>query len=321
MKESVAFGGITVPSGEKVSQYACVPGTECKFPVTIINGAGDGKKLLISAGIHGCEYPGIEAAVELSKEIDPKDVNGAVVIIHCVNMSGFVERQTYVMPEDPMRKNLNRLFPGDPNGTLADKLCLFLMDEFVVKSDFHIDIHSGDMVENLEACAIVCAPKGSQNNAFATEVAKHTSFKYRMNSGGRTEFYNSSSIDRNVPSMLFERGGHGDCPKEEVESNKSDLINIMKFMNILPGEAVDYSSKQIFFKKHEWTEANATGLLYKFAQTGDDIKEGQKIAEIRDMFGNLLEEVHAKFDGHIVISASTLGIKKGDDLVTYGSAE
>lgn len=319
MRESITFGGITVAPGQKVSDYVTLPGTECKFPVTIVNGKEDGKTLLATAGIHGCEYPGIQAVVELAKEVDPTEMSGALVLTHCINMSGFEQRQIYVMPEDPERKNLNRLFPGNPDGTLADKLCAFLMDEFVAKSDFHVDLHSGDMVEDLEACTIVCAPKGSENNAFATEVAKHTSFKYRMNSGGRTEFYNSSSIDKNIPSMLFERGGHGDCLREWVDDNKSDLINIMKFLGILPGEAVNYEDKQTFFNKHEWTEAGATGLLYKFANTGDDIKEGQKIAEIRDIFGNLLEEIHAKYDGHIIISASTLAISKGDDLVTYGS--
>ena len=237
MKNSVTFGGITVASGEKVSQYVTVTGTDYKFPITIINGKEDGKIILASAGIHGCEYPGIQAMVELSKEIDPADVSGVVILMHCINISGFEERQTYVVPDDPERKNLNRLFPGDGNGTLADKICAFLSDEFVAKSDFHIDIHSGDMVEKLEACTIVCAPKESENNAFAGEVAKYTSFKYRLNSGGRREFYNSSSIDKNIPSILFERGGHGDWSREEVDADKSDLINIMKFLKVLPGEA------------------------------------------------------------------------------------
>ncbi len=319
MKNSVTFGGITVASGEKVSQYVTVTGTDYKFPITIINGKEDGKTFLATAGIHGCEYPGIQAMVEMAKEIDPADVSGVVILMHCINISGFEERQTYVVPDDPERKNLNRLFPGNADGTLADKICAFLSEEFVAKSDFHVDIHSGDMVEKLDPCIIVCAPKESENNAFAGEAAKHTSFKYRLNSGGRTEFYNSSSIDRNVPSLLFERGAHGDWSKEEVDADKSDLINIMKYLKVLPGEAA-LNETQIFVKRHEWAEAEATGLLYMLVDAGDDVKEGQKLAEICDMFGNVINEVYAKFDGHVLIIASTLAIKKGDDLITYGQS-
>ena len=71
---------------------------------------------------------------------------------------------------------------------------------------------------------------------------------------------------------------------------------------------------------YEWAEAEATGLLYMLVDAGDDVKEGQKLAEICDMFGNVINEVYAKFDGHVLIIASTLAIKKGDDLITYGQS-
>ncbi|MDD5944990.1 MAG: succinylglutamate desuccinylase/aspartoacylase family protein [Clostridia bacterium] len=320
MKNSITYGGITVAPGEKASGFATVPGTDFKFPVTVINGKEDGKTFLATAGIHGAEYPGIISMVELSKEIDPKDVSGAIVLVHCVNMSGFEERQTYVVPADPERKNLNRLFPGNANGTLADKICAYISDEFAGRSDFHVDCHSGDMVEDLEACVICCAPKLSENNAAANEVAKCLSFEWRMNSGGRTECYNSSSIDKNVPSLLFERGCRGTWSREEVDAYKADLLTVAKCLKILPGETA-VNPNQKFFTRHEWTEAGATGLCYMFCKVGDDIKEGQKIAEITDMFGNLLETVNAKFDGHVVITTSTLAMKKGDDLITYGEIE
>lgn len=324
MKNSITIAGITVEPGQKVSQYVTVPGTDYQIPMTVINGKEDGKTFLATAGIHGCEYPGIVSVVELAREINPEDVSGAVILVHCINVSGFNQRQIYVVPDDPERKNLNRLFPGIPaegeEETLANKICAFVSNDLVAKSDFHVDLHSGDMVEDLEACVICCAPKLSENNAYANEIAKCLSFKWRMNSGGRTECYNSSSIDQNVPSLLFERGGRGTWTREEVDADKADLRTVMKFMKILPGE-VCANPYQYFFKRHEWTEAGATGLCYMFAKAGDDIVEGQKIAEITDMFGNLLETVTAKFDGHVVISTSSLAMQKGDDLITYGEVE
>ena len=49
------------------------------------------------------------------------------------------------------------------------------------------------------------------------------------------------------------------------------------------------------------------------------MKKGQKLGEIRDIFGNLLEEITAVFDGRIKISNNTLGVSKGDDTFMYGN--
>ena len=65
---------------------------------------------------------------------------------------------------------------------------------------------------------------------------------------------------------------------------------------------------------------NGRSRQIKVCCTGD-IKKGQKLFEIRDFFGNLIEEIHAKFDGHVVIVSNTLGVNVGDDLITYGEIE
>ena len=319
MKDVLNITGVSVRPGEKISCYVTVPDTDYRFPVTIINGARDGRILLATAGIHGCEYPGVLTVVELAKEIDPAQVNGAIIMTHEINMSAFLERQTYVVPADEERKNLNRMFPTDHSGTLADKICVFLGEALVRPSDFHIDIHSGDMVEDLEACILVANTPDPGIQAICTEAAQRTRFQWRMNSGGRTEFYNSSAINYGIPALLFERGGHGECLRKDVEDNKADLVSIMQYLGILSGTP-EINHDQHFFDRHEWTEAieGDNGLLFSFVKVGDDIREGQKLFEIRDMFGDLIREIHACFDGHVVIMSNTLAVHEHDDLITYG---
>lgn len=319
MKHSISIGEITAAPGEKKSGYVTVPGTDYAFPITIINGLEDGKTLLATAGIHGCEYPGILAVTELANQLDPGQVSGAVLLIHAVNMSGFLLRQTYVVPADPERKNLNRLFPTDYSGTLADKICVFLMESFVKISDFHVDLHSGDMVEDLEACLLVANIADPEKKAFITDIARHTRFRWRMNSGGRREFYNGSAITYGVPSILFERGGAGMCLRQDVQDDKADLISIMQCLHILPGEAAE-NTEQVFLDKHEWTEAEAgdEGMLVPYVKIGDDIKEGQRLFDVVDMFGKPIRSIFAKYDGHVVIITRTLSVHQGDDLITYG---
>lgn len=319
MNHTITIAGLSAAPGTAASGFVTVPGTDYQFPVTILNGEKEGKTLLITAGIHGCEYPGILAVTELARELNPKNLSGAVILVHAVNVSGFLLRQPFVVPADEERKNLNRLFPTDGSDTLADKICMFLMEQFVKGRDFHVDLHSGDIVEDLESCLLVANIPDPEKKAFLTQVAKRTGFPWRMNSGGKREFYNGSAITHGVPSLLFERGGAGLCLREDVDTDKSDLIRVMQCLDILPGEA-PVNEAQVFFDKHEWTEAEAgdEGLLIPFVQVGDDIREGQKLFEIRDFFGNLIRTVYAKFDGHVVIQSRTLSVHQGDDLITYG---
>ncbi|MCR4891730.1 MAG: succinylglutamate desuccinylase/aspartoacylase family protein [Lachnospiraceae bacterium] len=319
MRKELEIAGIRVGCGQKVQTYVRVPDTDLCFPCTFINGKEDGKIILASAGIHGCEYPGVMAVMELGREIDPEHVSGAIILIHEVNMSSFLKRQPYVMAADEERKNLNRIFPTDGSGTLADRLCCFLSEEFIPGIDFHVDLHSGDMVEELEGCVIVANTPDEEQKASLIEIAKHTRFHLRMNSGGRREFYNSSAIHYGKPALLFERGHSGYCRRADVDDDKADLLSVMSCLGILPGEPEE-NPDQVFFWRHEWTQAQEgdNGILLPFVKLGDEIQEGQKLFEIRDMFGELIRTVHAKHDGHVFIISHTLSVTEGDDLIAYG---
>lgn len=120
MSDILTVCGLTVERGTKLRTMLPVPGTDIEIPLTIINGAHDGATLLVTAGIHGGEYPGIAAAMELGRELDPQDICGSLIMLHPVNIQGFWARREFIVPEDG--KNLNRVFPGNPQGTLSEKL-------------------------------------------------------------------------------------------------------------------------------------------------------------------------------------------------------
>lgn len=321
MKTPLVIGGVTVESGGKVKHCFLVPDTEnYELPVVIINGKEDGKVFLATAGVHGAEFPGVQACVELAEEIDPEQVKGAVILIPVVNTPGFYGRRAYVCPADEENKNFNRVFPGKPDGTVADKVAWFITEEIVRKSDFHVDLHSGDIVESLEEFCAVGNTSDPELKAYITEAAKHTCFTHRINSGGSGEVYNRTAIGLGIPALLFERGGAGSVVPEEIARNKADLISLMQFMEILPGDPIDNSEAQIFYPRHHWGEAGATGCFYSYVKLGDEIRKGQLIGEIKDPFGKTLERITAKFDARIKIINNCLGISEGDDTFMYGSS-
>ena len=74
--------------------------------------------------------------------LNPAEISGTVVLVHMANLPAFLGRTIYFSPDD--RKNLNRVFPGKPDGTLTERIAHVLTEEVIVRSDFLMDIHSGD---------------------------------------------------------------------------------------------------------------------------------------------------------------------------------
>src|SRR6202046_3225692 len=140
-------------------------------PVVELAGAQDGPLLTVIAGVHGCEYVPMAAVREWTRALEAQELRGRVRAVPVLNVTAFRARSPFVVPEDG--KNLNRCFPGDAAGTLADRLAHAAFTELITGSDAVIDAHCGDMVEALEPFALYEAgPAGA--------VASDMAVAYRL---------------------------------------------------------------------------------------------------------------------------------------------
>lgn len=118
-----------------------------QIPLTIIRGAKKGPTFTITAGIHGMEYPTIMSLVSFSREIDPKNLKGNLIIMPVVNMPSFYGRVPFKNPIDGL--NLNRVFPGDKNGSITQVMAHFMTTTIFPVTDILLDMHGGDVGEDL----------------------------------------------------------------------------------------------------------------------------------------------------------------------------
>lgn len=316
-KQPITYGGLTAAPEQKVSGWVSVPGTDYKLPVTVINGSKAGKSVLITSAIHGCEYPSIEAVFRLAENIEPQDVAGQIIIINHVNVDGFLERRPYIIPQDG--KNLNRLFPGNHEGTLGDKIAYFLTEEFQKRVDFHIDTHGGDIPE--KQLAYVYYPGVSDDTEAlriseeATDYVLHADFVIKSHATNHAYTYAAIC---GVPSIELELGDCTTWSEEEVALYLENIKNVLRYLQVLQGVAVKRTAPIKRITKGEYLDADASGRWYACVTSEDKVREGQKLGEIRDLFGNVLHEYYAKFDGVVLMVVATLAIKKGDPIIAYG---
>ena len=138
-----------MPTPGKHTDYLMVKadGEEVQVPVATATGHGEGPTLLVVAGVHGSEYVGIEATSRLFRWVDVNQLNGTLVTVPCLNVPAFYALSMHINPIDS--KNLGDWFPGAGDGTLTERMAHAVFDALVSKADFVLDVHGGDLEEEL----------------------------------------------------------------------------------------------------------------------------------------------------------------------------
>lgn len=306
-----SIAGHELTPGKTVKDHVHVEGTELHVPHVLLCGQQSGPTVLISAGIHNAEYVGIQAAIELSNELDVKELRGNVILLPLANRSGFENRTMSMVYEDG--KNLNRVFPGNREGSEADRLAAMLFEGFIQKVDAYIDLHSGDGYETLIPYAYYLGDTPAEETAKRMVACVNTQYyvRSRCRTGGA---YNLASV-HGIPSVLIERGQLGLFSREEIEADKADVRNILRCLGVLPGEAICYPKTQLL----EYSDdAPFTGCWYPEKQPGDLFRKGDKLGEIRDYFGRSLFTEFAPRDGVLLHQCASLNILEKGPMVTYG---
>ena len=295
--------------------------TEFKIPVTnslsipsvMINGAAKGKRLVVTAGVHGCEYVGIEAVRQIIHELRPSEMKGSAIFVPLVNQSGFYKGAKQIVPEDG--KNLNRVFPGCQNGTvsqqIADSVCKYLYPE----ADFILDLHGADCNEDI--VPLVFCPSAARNmvNSMSFEVASSLSVEYVVLSKSNNGLY-SYAAAFGIPSLLIERGGRGMISDGEVEMCKKNIREVMSALDII--SLIDRTTTAKIIEKAEYIESEYDGFWCCSKKAGEHFKKGEILAHVENLFGDNLQTVYANFDGIVMYHTTFLGVSAGDPIIAYG---
>lgn len=317
MKEVIEVKDIRyLPEGNRFDGFVSLNGGEFKLPVSVLRGKKEGKTVLITAGIHAAEYVGIQAAIELSDRLDPQKISGTVILVKVVNRSAFECRNGSFCVEDG--KNLNRVFPGSPNGTEADRLAFGISSQLQAVADYYIDLHSGDAYEKLTPYVYYPGKAEKSVVELSKKMAMQTDVPYMVRSdvsGGGAYNYAAAS---GIPSILIERGDMGDWNMEEVFSDVRDVWNILVSLGIYEGVKDERNYHPIEIGRVCYLSAADTGLWYPEKKPGDIVKTGDILGCVKDYQGRILEVFEAEFNGVVLYETASLQVVADGPAITYG---
>ncbi len=288
-----------------------------KFPVGVVQGVEDGPTLVVLGGMHGSEYCGIEAAIQLFNRVDPAKLCGTLMVGMIYNFPAFKTNTGFVVPQDGV--NPGRTFPGKPDGSFSEVMAHHFWTDFLSKADYYVELHGGDIPESL--VPFVYAPQTGDEavDAKIRDMADvyNIPIIVRRSIDVKSPTFRSAFIEmaaRGVPSILTESGQQGILNMDDAEVHVTGLKNIMIHLGMLD-DTVTNTVKRMYSAEHLAVRSDHVGMWYPSVNLGEWKKADDVVGEIRDYFGDHIADVKAPFDGHVTVVRTSPNTAVGNVLV------
>ena len=316
-KDVLSVGTLSASHGEKrygVNEFL-VERRPYRLPMWLINGAGEGPTLVVTAGVHAAEYASIAAALELGRSLDPGSLSGRVIVVPIVDMPAFSARSIYVCPLDG--KNPNRVFPGNADGSASEQIADWLFRYVISQATYYVDLHGGDLIEALVPFTICFRSGDKRVDEASLEMARVFGIHFLVCSGTPGSTICAASV-AGIPSILTESGGQGIWTAEDVWRHTNGLNRLMRHLKMTPGGTPDKVPVTLL-ERFLWLRSDHEGFWYPGVAVNDRVKAGQNLGLVKDCEGQVLQTAISPADGIVLFIVSSLAINRTDPLLAVGA--
>lgn len=326
MRAPVTIRDVRAPRGETARGWISIGETAAgplRLPLVIINGAEDGPRLCLTAGVHATEYAPIAAVMRLIHSLNPAQLRGAIIAVPVTNMRMFESRTGFTSPLDGL--NLNKIAPGRADGSISEILADVLLREIIGAAEYHIDFHAGDVGEALHPFAgySLTGDRALDDKGEALARAFTPLLISLAPPDGTIPPFagslNHAATRRGVVSILAEAGGDGTLEEEDVRVHVDGAFNVMRALGMIDG--VTQNGPRVAARDRVVVRARRAGLLRLTTRIGEEITAGQELGEIRDVFGDVVEYVCAPGSGIVGLIWTHKVVNTGDPIVRYWITE
>jgi hypothetical protein len=285
--------------------------TTVKVPVIIERSAVEGPVILLLAGVHGDEVNGVSIIREIINQKVNVPKKGTIICIPVFNIFGYLI-QTREFPDG---RDLNRMFPGSLNGSLASQFAFQFTKEIAPFVDYVIDYHTGGGErDNISQIRLESSEKKTLElaNIFNPPFIVHSSYiakslRETLNKIGKTV-------------LLFEGGKSKNLNPNVINHGIRGTKNVLIHLGFINGDLA-LTENSTFIKKTKWLRSNYSGMFKILVSNGTHVKKKDLLGVIQDPFGEFKKRIYAPFDCHIFCINKTPIVNKGDALFHLSQEE
>lgn len=307
-----ATGVISVPAGADAGY---------DIPVAVVNGAKPGKVLALAAGSHGTEYASIIALERLIGLLDPAAISGTVIIVPLINVTSFQRIVPHLNPVDG--KNMNRFFPGSAQGTQTERASLALTREVIEKSDHVIDMHGGDIDEDLRPYSYWTKTGSAAQDSISRDMVLAFGLDHIIISADRpkdpaaSRYLENTASTRGKPSLTVEAGRAGTVEPEAVQALIDGTLGVMAYLH-MQDRPVRFVERPVWLDPTVTVASDASGIFYPLVHRGTYVAEGMKLGYVTDYVGKTVWEARAPAAGVVTYVRAVPSMTKGETVAVIG---
>ncbi len=287
------LGGEVKPGQAKILDWVSsqsFSGRNLKSPVTIVRGHNDGPVLCLVAAIHGDELNGVEIVRRVSQGLDPATMNGTVISIPIVNVFGLASNSRYL----PDRRDLNRFFPGDPEGSAASRIAYSLFTDLISYCGYLIDFHTGSFKRSN-----IPQLRADMSNPQVTALVTYFDSIVVLHKTGHAKTLRAAASQAGIPAVTFELGRSGTLQAEHVEAGIVSVTHVLNRLGITSNKEPAHQSQEIFYTSR-WIRANNGGILFSEIKIGEYVKAGDLLGTLVNPLTNIKFRISAPESGRVL---------------------
>jgi N-alpha-acetyl-L-2,4-diaminobutyrate deacetylase len=306
--QGIRHGFLRLPYSRDDSAWGSV-----MIPIAVIRN-GEGPTALLTGGNHGDEYEGPLALYELARTLRPETVSGAVIIVPALNYPAF-RAGTRTSPVD--KGNMNRSFPGRPDGTVTQKIADYVQRHLLPRADIVLDFHSGGRtLDFVPFCAAHILPdKEQEARAFAAVEAFSAPWSVKMLEIDAVGMFDTAAEEMGKTFVTTELGGGGTARAETVRIARKGVMNVLRHAGIVEGTVEKTPSRWLDMPSGEcFSFAEEDGMIETTVDLGEKVERGMVIARVygTGRTGLAPQEIRAQMDGILAARHFPGLVKAGD---------
>ena len=265
-------------------------GVPVSTPVLVLNGIAPGPTVCLTAAVHGDELNGIEMVRRVFHDIEPTMLAGALIGVPIVNVQGFRRGSRYL----PDRRDLNRYFPGNPDGSAAARIAHSLFNDVIANCDALVDLHTGSFERanlpqlraDLRNPDVVTLTHG-----FGAMVVLHSkptvgTLRYAATLAG-------------IPAVVVEAGGPSQLELAEVKHGVKGIETLLTTLGMTRRMRLWGDPEPVYYRS-SWVRANNGGILLSDVSLGSTVRKGDLLGSITDPMNNARTELRSPYSGRII---------------------
>lgn len=315
--DGIQHGHLRLPWSRDDSAWGSIP-----IPITVVK-RGEGQTAVLTGANHGDEYEGPIALFDLARSLRVEEVTGRIIIVPAMNYPAF-KAGTRTSPID--KGNLNRSFPGRPDGTVTQKIADYFARTLLPMADLVLDFHSGGRTLDFlpYAAAHELPDKAQEERCFAAVAAFAAPWSMRMIEIDAVGMYDTTAEELGKVFVTTELGGGGTATARSAAIARRGVANVLRHAGILAGAVQQAPTRWLDMPSADCFGFSAENGLVEFLKDlGDPLTKGEVIARIHPVgrTGQAPFEHRAALDG-LLAARHFLGlVQAGDCLAVVATAQ